>query len=213
MDKLGYASETPASISAQGQMSFTDSPSVPYLLAGQQQIERFEQVHSRGYPSGFTLVELVVVVLVLGILAAIAVPAVISNTRDAQATALMQQMNTVADAAEFYYASNGRWPTSQNFNALPGDFAGLLPERAFLSVPGHSTTSGSTPWIQWVYVNSSFVELASVVAYQVEPSVAIALDEEFDDGIINQGAITVGITNGSGGQVASVQYDVTFTIK
>ena len=170
-------------------------------------------MYLRGNQSGFTLVELVIVVLILGILAAVAAPAVISNTRDTQVTALMHQLEAVADAAEQHYAANGRWPNTLQLNTLPGDFAGILPERAFLSVPGSSTSGGSTPWIQWVYVDSAFVELASVIAYSVEPAVAIALDEQFDDGVINQGAITVGISNGSGGQVASVQYDFTFKVK
>lgn len=52
--------------------------------------------------SGFTLVELVVVVLILGILAAIAAPKIINNADEAADSGVAQTLSAIRDALELY---------------------------------------------------------------------------------------------------------------
>lgn len=59
---------------------------------------------------GFTLVELVVVVLVLGIIAAIAAPKMFDTANDARDSSAMQSLSIIRDAIELYRASNGAYP-------------------------------------------------------------------------------------------------------
>jgi general secretion pathway protein G len=61
--------------------------------------------------SAFTLVELVVVVLILGIIATIAVPRVIRSTANAQESALKQDLSAIRSGIELYASDhNGAFP-------------------------------------------------------------------------------------------------------
>ncbi len=60
---------------------------------------------------GFTLVELLIVVIILAILAAIVIPQFSSSTVDAQEAALDANLNTMRSAIELYQAQHGgRYP-------------------------------------------------------------------------------------------------------
>jgi len=70
-------------------------------------------------PRGFTLVEIMVVVVILGILAALIVPRVVGRTDDARAVAAKQDIAAVMGALKLYRLDNGRYPsTEQGLAAL-----------------------------------------------------------------------------------------------
>jgi len=61
---------------------------------------------------GFTLIELMIVVAIVGILAAIAIPAYLDYTVKAKLTEVSAAMDALGQAASEYHASVGKFPQS-----------------------------------------------------------------------------------------------------
>ncbi len=59
---------------------------------------------------GFTLVELLVVVLILGALAAIAIPRISQSAETAKINACKTNVDLINSQIELYYANEGKWP-------------------------------------------------------------------------------------------------------
>jgi general secretion pathway protein G len=74
--------------------------------------------HRRG-PAGFTLIEIMVVVVILGILAALIAPNVISRIDDAQIVKVQQDLRAIESALKLYRLDNFRYPdTERGLDAL-----------------------------------------------------------------------------------------------
>jgi len=62
---------------------------------------------------GFTLIEIMVVVVIMGILAALIVPKLMGRTDDARIIAARQDIATVMQALKLYKLDNQRYPTTE----------------------------------------------------------------------------------------------------
>jgi len=62
---------------------------------------------------GFTLLEVMVVVVILGILAALVVPKIISRPDEARVTAARQDIASLMQALKLYRLDNHRYPTTE----------------------------------------------------------------------------------------------------
>ena len=62
---------------------------------------------------GFTLIEIMVVILIIGVLAALIVPKVMSRPDEARITAAKQDIATISQALNLYKLDNGRYPTTE----------------------------------------------------------------------------------------------------
>ena len=69
--------------------------------------------------TGFTLIELMVVLVIIGVLAALIVPNVLDRADDARTTAARTDVNNLMQALKLYKLDNQRYPTSaQGLQAL-----------------------------------------------------------------------------------------------
>lgn len=62
---------------------------------------------------GFTLIELMVVIMILGVLAALVVPRVMSRPDEARVVAARQDIAQVMQALKLYRLDNSRYPTTE----------------------------------------------------------------------------------------------------
>jgi general secretion pathway protein G len=69
--------------------------------------------------AGFTLIEIMVVIVILGLLAALVVPKLIGRTEEAKKTQVRVQIKSIQQALELFKLDNGFFPaTEQGLEAL-----------------------------------------------------------------------------------------------
>ena len=83
----------------------------------------------RAAKAGFTLIELMVVLVIIGVLAALIVPNVLDRADDARATAAKTDVNNLMQALKLYKLDNQRYPSGeQGLQALVArPTAGVIP--------------------------------------------------------------------------------------
>lgn len=67
----------------------------------------------RAVQAGFTLIELMVVLVIIGVLAALIVPNVLDRADDARVTAARTDVNNLMQALKLYKLDNQRFPTTE----------------------------------------------------------------------------------------------------
>ncbi len=79
---------------------------------------------------GFTLIEIMVVVVILGVLAALVVPQIMSRPDQAKAAAAQSDIKAIAMALDIYKLDNHQYPSSQQgLEALASKPSGNPPAR------------------------------------------------------------------------------------
>jgi type IV pilus assembly protein PilA len=118
----------------QSRRQLCDGRSMSVTRAGEAEMNEGSRPGSRG-ESGFTLIELLVVTIILGILAAIAIPAFLQHRAKAWDAAVRSDLRSAATAQETYLT-----------DADPGPYATTIPDLiavGFRPSPGVNYSGGA----------------------------------------------------------------------
>lgn len=76
--------------------------------------------HWLAKPQGFSLLELVIVVVIIAVLSAVAVPVYTNNVEHAKRSEVMVTMGYVKTFLDIYYGTEGYYPISPNYSNVVG---------------------------------------------------------------------------------------------
>jgi prepilin-type N-terminal cleavage/methylation domain-containing protein len=137
--------------------------------------------------SGFSLIELTIAVLILGILAGVAAPKYVDWQQRTQNAAIYRNVQRICDAAETYLMLNGSYPKDVNPGILPSELADVLPSTLFANerpFGGKYDWNGLNTKMECFGVSLQHDNVDAEVL-----KAWTAFDREFDDGNLKQGGV------------------------
>ena len=136
----------------------------------------------RSNRAGFTLVEIMIVVVIIGLLAALAIPAFQRVRENAQSTRFISDLRTFAQAFETYAMKNGGWPPNAGTGVVPTGMSGELKDAAWTTAK--NSGGGRWNWDRNNYGGAAVISAANVTASDAQMT---AIDAKIDDGDLTTG--------------------------
>ena len=130
---------------------------------------------------GFTLVEIMVVVVIIGLLASIAIPAFQRLQRASQNSRFISDLRTFAQAFEIQVAETGTWPANAGSGVVPAGMSG-----SFNTGNWQARTVLGGRW-NWDRNMSGVAAGISVTGFTVPDSQLMDIDAQIDDGDLDTG--------------------------
>lgn len=131
---------------------------------------------------GFTLVEIMVVVVIIGLLAALAIPAFQRSQRASQNARAINDFRIFVQAFEVYNSQSGSWPPNAGGGVVPAGMSGDFKQDAWTANP--NTLGGR--W-NWDYNRPEFLAGVSVSNFTVTDAQLLEIDAKLDDGVLTTG--------------------------
>ncbi len=131
---------------------------------------------------GFTLVEIMVVVVITGILVSLTIPSIHSIRQKTQATITARDLQTLANTLEQVSLDNGAWP-AMSTTTMPPELAGAIQIRVWNDGP---VTGGQ---YYWYYFDGVGAILAVINSTATAEQMQI-IDGTLDDGFAGFGDFT-----------------------
>lgn len=131
--------------------------------------------------AGFTLVEIMIVVVIIGLLAAVAIPAITKGQRRSQNTRFVSDLRVFTQAFETYSLENGGWPPNAGGGVVPVGMAGTFKTDVWTSA---TVVGGRWNWDRNLNGIGAAISNSS-------PTVSVAqmteIDTMIDDGDLSTG--------------------------
>ena len=149
----------------------------------------------RGSESGFALVELMVVVLIISVLATLSIPALQRLKTRTKAAAVVNDFRVFATAFETYAHETGGWPAETAAGVLPAVMAGRLTESAWTRITpmgGRYNWENNQMHIGTRYAAAITISPGGGSTVPLDANLLMAIDSGFDDGNLLGGNIRLG---------------------
>ncbi len=149
--------------------------------------------------SGFTLIELAIVGLIIGILGALAIPGFMKTMRSSQNSTVANDLRVFSGAFQRYELEHGDWPRDrQSVGEVPPDMVGYLGEGGWKR---RSPIGGLYDWDRYNFhgfeLSEAVIEISSLSENNVVASreQLREIDELIDDGVLTTGRFQLGFEN------------------
>lgn len=150
-------------------------------------MRRPPRCHRRRPDAGVTLIEMMIVLVIIGIVAAIVVPNVIGRPDQARATVAATDLRTIAASLEMYRLDNRAYPTTEQGLAALSAPPVLPPAAPNWVQGGYLPTVPADPWGRpYRYLSPSAIggfELVSLGADGVEGGEGVDADIRYVAGM------------------------------
>lgn len=148
--------------------------------------------------AGFSIVEIMVVITIISLLGALAIPRVKTYQNSARAAVIASNLRTFAAAFEGYSQENGEWPAETAAGEIPAEMAGRLGTSAWLqpSPMGgqynweNNQTHGGVKYRAAICISES-----ATAPLEVNADMLLAIDRLMDDGNLSTGNFRTGVND------------------
>lgn len=140
---------------------------------------------SNKYKHGFTLVEIMIVVVIIGILATMAYPAFLKVKTHSQASRVANDFRSFSGLFETFTLDNGTYPADASPGVVPNGMEDYIKSDSWTN---DSPIGGSYDWI-FNGFSGSPVAAVSITGYTTGDDPVTKLDEIMDDGNLGSGII------------------------
>lgn len=131
--------------------------------------------------SGFTLVEIMIVVVIIGLLTAIAIPGIKKAVENSQNAQLAKEFSVFSDAIEIYALENGEFPEDSSTGQIPAGLEEYISDQQWLD--------GSVIGGSWdvEFNDSGITSAVGIHNYTVDSDRLEQFDAVVDDGRLDSG--------------------------